>query len=83
MDPKQLKETYGEHLTFWCDGVNTQRTLPYATMEQVREEVLRHCDIFAKDGGFVFNMVQNIQANVPFENIIAMIDAIKEFNNSH
>jgi uroporphyrinogen-III decarboxylase len=83
MDPKHLKETYGKHLTFWGGGINTQKTLPYGTPKQVREEVLRHCDIFAKDGGFVFNTVHNIQANVPVENIVAMIDALHEFNNSH
>lgn len=83
MDPKNLKETYGKHLTFWGGGVNTQATLPYGTPQQVREEVLRHCDIFAKDGGFVFNTVHNIQANVPVENIVAMIDAIKEFNGNN
>lgn len=82
MDPKHLKTTYGKHLTFWGGGINTQKTLPYGTTEQVREEVLRHCDIFAKDGGFVFNAIHNIQANVPVENIVAMIDAIKEFNTS-
>jgi len=83
MDPKHLKETYGKHLTFWGGGINTQKTLPDGTKEQVREEVLRYCDIFAKDGGFVFNTVHNIQANVPAENIVAMIDAIKEFNSRH
>jgi len=80
MDPKHLKETYGKHLTFWGGGVNTQTTLPYGTPQQVREEVLRQCGIFAKDGGFVFNTVHNIQANVPVENIVAMIDAVHEFN---
>ena len=83
MDPKHLKETYGKHLTFWGGGINTQKTLPYGTKEQVKEEVLRLCDVFAKDGGFVFNTVHNIQANVPVENIVAMIDAIKKFNKSH
>lgn len=81
MDPKHLKETYGKHLTFWGGGINTQKTLPYGTTQQVREEVLRYCDIFAKDGGFVFNTVHNIQADVPVENIVAMIDAVKQFNN--
>jgi hypothetical protein len=80
MDPKHLKETYGKHLTFWGGGVNTQTTLPYGSPQQVREEVLRHCEIFAKDGGFVFNTVHNIQANVPVENIVAVYDAIKELN---
>jgi uroporphyrinogen-III decarboxylase len=80
MDPAHLKNTYGKDLVFWGGGVDTQKTLPYKTPEQVREEVLRLCDIFAKDGGFVFNTVHNIQANVPVENIVAMVDAVKEFN---
>ena len=75
-----LKKTYGKDLVFWGGGIDTQKTLPYATPEKVREEVLRLCDIFAKDGGFVFNTVHNIQANVPVENMVAMADAIKEFN---
>lgn len=80
MDPAHLKKTYGKELVFWGGGIDTQITLPYASPEKVREEVLRLCDIFAKDGGFVFNTVHNIQANVPVENIVAMIDAVKEFN---
>jgi hypothetical protein len=81
MDPVHLKKTYGNDLVFWGGGIDTQKTLPYATPERVREEVLKLCEIFAKDGGFVFNTVHNIQANVPVENIVAMVEAIKEFNN--
>ena len=80
MDPAHLKKTYGKDLVFWGGGIDTQNTLPYGTPEQVREEVLRLCDIFANDGGFVFNTVHNIQANVPVENIVAMINAIREIN---
>lgn len=80
MDPVLLKKNYGKDLVFLGGGIDTQKTLPYATPEKVREEVLRLCDIFSKDGGFVFSTVHNIQANVPVENIVAMIDAVKEFN---
>jgi hypothetical protein len=80
MDPAHLKKTYGKDLVFWGGGVDTQKTLPYSTPKQVRDEVLSLCDTFAKDGGFVFNTVHNIQANVPVENIVAMVDAVKEFN---
>jgi uroporphyrinogen-III decarboxylase len=80
MDPVHLKKTYGKDLVFWGGGIDTQKTLPYATSEKVREEVLRLCNIFAKDGGFVFNTVHNIQAGVPVENVVAMVDAINEFN---
>ncbi len=80
MDAAHLKKTYGKDLVFWGGGIDTQKTLPYSTPEKVRDEVLYLCDVFAKDGGFVFNTVHNIQANVPVENIVTMIDAVKDFN---
>ena len=80
MDPKKLKEKYGRDLVFWGGGVDTQQMLPFGKPEEVREQVLRTCDIFNKNGGFVFNTVHNTQANVPVENIVAMLEAIKEFN---
>jgi uroporphyrinogen-III decarboxylase len=82
MDPAHLKKTYGKDIVFWGGGIDTQKTLPYSSPEKIREEVLRLCGIFAKDGGFVFNTVHNIQANVPVENIVAVLDAIKEFNKT-
>ncbi|MDD4109205.1 MAG: uroporphyrinogen decarboxylase family protein, partial [Prolixibacteraceae bacterium] len=80
MDPKKLKEKYGNDIVFWGGGVDTQKVLPFGTSEAVREQVLRNCEIFSKTGGFVFNTVHNIQANVPVKNIVAMLEAIKEFN---
>jgi hypothetical protein len=80
MVPEHLKKEYGDHLVFWGGGVDTQHILPFGKPEEVREQVLRMCDIFSRDGGFVFNTVHNIQANVPVENVIAMLDAVQEFN---
>lgn len=80
MDPIHLKKAYGKDIVFWGGGIDTQNVLPNYTPMKIRDEVLRLCDIFAKDGGYVFNTVHNIQANVPVENIVAMIKAIKEFN---
>jgi len=80
MDRAYLKETYGKHITFWGGGVDTQFTLPFGTPEEVREEVLKTCEIFAPGGGFVFSSIHNIQANTPTENVVAMFDALKEFN---
>jgi hypothetical protein len=80
MDPKKLKQRYGRDLVFWGGGVDTQKILPFGKPEEVREQVLRNCEIFSKDGGFVFNPVHNIQANVPVENVVAMLEAVKEFN---
>jgi hypothetical protein len=80
MDPKVLKEKYGSRITFWGGGVDTQNTLPFGTKEQVRADVLRSCEVLAPGGGFVFNTIHNIQAGTPIENVVAMIDALKEFN---
>ncbi|MFW5831576.1 MAG: uroporphyrinogen decarboxylase family protein [Prolixibacteraceae bacterium] len=80
MDPVHLKKTYGKDLVFWGGGIDTQNALPNYSPEKIREEVLRLCAVFAKDGGYVFNTVHNIQANVPTENLVALIDAVKEFN---
>jgi uroporphyrinogen-III decarboxylase len=80
MDPVHLKDKYGKNIVFWGGGVDTQKVLAFSTPREVREQVLNNCRIFGRDGGFVFNTVHNIQANVPVENIVAMVDAIKEFN---
>ncbi|HLF34389.1 MAG TPA: uroporphyrinogen decarboxylase family protein [Cyclobacteriaceae bacterium] len=79
MEPVHLKKTYGDQIVFWGGGVDTQVTLPFGTPEEVTRQVTEHCRIFSENGGFVFNTVHNIQANVPVQNIIAMIDAIKKF----
>jgi len=80
MDPTHLKKVYGDRLVFWGGGVDTQKTLPFGKPEEVREEVLRRCEIFSKHGGFVFNSIHNIQGNTPVQNIVAMIEAVREFN---
>jgi hypothetical protein len=80
MDPAELKRKYGSRLVFWGGGVDTQQTLPFATPQQVREEVLRRCEVFAPGGGFIFNAIHNLQAGTPVENIVAMLNAVHEFN---
>jgi hypothetical protein len=80
MDPARLKEVYGSRLIFWGGGVNTQDTLPFGSPAAVRHEVLRRCEIFAPGGGFVFTSIHNVQAGTPLANIVAMVDAVHEFN---
>ncbi len=82
MDPGVLKEKYGHRVTFWGGGVDTQKMLPYGTPSEVRDQVIRECEILSRGGGFVFNTVHNIQANVSLENMVAMLDAIREFNGN-
>ncbi len=82
MDPRLLKSEFGDRIVFWGGGVDTQKTLPFGTPEQVRAEVLERCGIFSKGGGFVFNAIHNVQAKTPTENVAAMIDAVHEFNGA-
>ena len=80
MDPRMLKDKYRGRLVFWGGGVDTQETLPFGTPEDVRRQVLERCEIFAPGGGFVFNSIHNVQAMTPTANVVAMIDAVKDFN---
>ncbi|ARN55659.1 uroporphyrinogen decarboxylase family protein [Sedimentisphaera salicampi] len=78
MDPQMLKDEFGEQLVFWGGGVDTQKTLPFGTPEEVYKEVRERIDIFNEGGGYVFNSIHNIQSNVPLENLISMIKAVDD-----
>lgn len=80
MAADQLKAKYGDRLTFWGGGVDTQRVLPFGTPEEVRAQVLERCGTFGPGGGFVFNSIHNVQARTPVENILAMLNAVREYN---
>ncbi len=80
MDAKLIKNKYGDRITFWGAGVDTQKTLPFESASQVRSQVLERLEIFSKGGGFMFNSIHNVQALTPVENFVAMIDTVKEYN---
>lgn len=79
MELAGLKRDFGRDLTFWGGGCDTRRVLPTAGPEEVRAHTLRNLEIMAPGGGFVFQQVHNILADVPPENIVAMFDAVREF----
>lgn len=78
MEAQSLKSRFGDRITFWGGGVDTQQTLPFGTPEQVRAEARERIRIFGKGGGFVFNPIHNVQAGTPIENLMAMLDALKQ-----
>jgi uroporphyrinogen decarboxylase len=78
MEPERLKREFGKELVFWGGGCDTQRVLPFATPKEVKEHIKERIRIFSKGSGFVFCQVHNIQANVPVENIIALLETVKE-----
>lgn len=81
MDPTALKQKYGDRITFWGGGIDTQFALPFGTPEQVRVQVHERIQTFAPGGGFVFNSIHNVQALVPTENLVAMYDAVREYGS--
>jgi len=79
MDPAELEARFGDQITFWGGGVDTQRTLPFGTADEVREQVRGRIRVFGPGGGFVFNSIHNVQAQVPIENILAMYEAVRAY----
>jgi uroporphyrinogen decarboxylase len=78
MDAAALKRDFGRDMVFWGGGADTQSVLPHGTPAQVAEHVRRQLAIWKPGGGFVFQQVHNIMANVPPENIVAMFDTVRE-----
>ncbi len=78
MDAAELKDEFGKDITFWGGGCDTGDILPNATPKQVAEHVKKQVNTLRPGGGFVFQQVHNILANVPPENIVAMFDAVNK-----
>jgi uroporphyrinogen decarboxylase len=78
MEPARLKREFGKDIVFWGGGCDTQHTLNHGSPKQIREEVLKNVSVFGPGGGFVFTQVHNIQPDVPPENVMAMIKALRE-----
>jgi len=81
MEPVALKRDFGRDMVFWGGGVDTQGVLPNGAPQEVKDDVRRNVEALAPGGGFVFNTVHNIQADVPPENIVAMIEALSEYGD--
>ena len=79
MDPGKLKSEYGKDITFWGGGIDTQKTLAFGTPGDVKKQIVELVEIFFPGGGFVFNTVHNIQANVPIENVVAMVEVLQKY----
>jgi len=81
MEPEKLKRNFDGKITFWGGGCDTREVLPNGTPEQVQENVKHNIEVFAPNGGFVFQQVHNILADVPPENIVAMFEAVKKYGS--
>jgi hypothetical protein len=81
MGAEGLAERFGDQVTFWGGGVDTQQVLPFGTPEEVKLQVQERMRIFGRGGGFVFNPIHNVQAGVPVENLLALYEAVAEFRD--
>jgi uroporphyrinogen decarboxylase len=80
LDPAKLKKTYGDQLAFW-GTIGTQSTLPYGTVEEVRATVKERIETVGCGGGLLLAPTHLIEPDVPWENILALFDAIEEFGS--
>jgi uroporphyrinogen-III decarboxylase len=78
MDPTGLKAKYGDKITFWGGGVDTQSTLPFGTPEEVSKQVHDRLRTFSQGGGFVFNTIHNVQPNISVDNVLAMYSTLRD-----
>lgn len=81
MDPRELKARFGDRVTFWGGGVDTQQTLPNGSPDDVRRQVLERLRIFGPGGGYVFNTIHNVQPKSPIENVLAMYETVREYGH--
>ena len=79
MDPLVIYEQYGDKLALHgCIG--TQTTLPFGTVNDVKNTVRKYCDIMGKKGGLWIAPTHVIEPEVPWENIMAFIETADEYS---
>jgi uroporphyrinogen decarboxylase len=79
MNPVTLKAEFGDRLTFWGGGIDTQSVLPFGSPQEIQDQVRERIQVFAPGGGFVFATVHNIQDDIRPANVAAMMDAVHRY----
>jgi hypothetical protein len=79
MEPEGLKEQFGEQITFWGGGIDTQQILPFGSPQEIDQQVRERMSVFGIGGGFVFNSIHNVQARVPQANLLALYQAVRKY----
>lgn len=81
MEPEKIKKLYGKNLRFWGGGVDTQSTLPFGSLEQIRNEVRYRLELLSEGNGYVFGTIHNIQPDIPPEKVLAVFETVCEYNS--
>jgi uroporphyrinogen decarboxylase len=79
MEPGRLKTEFGDRLTFWGGGIDTQSVLPFGSPEEIQEQVRQRIEILAPGGGLVFATIHNVQDDIAPEKVEAMLQAVREY----
>lgn len=79
MNPFELKKKYGNDITFWGGGIDTQHVLPKGSKQEVIDDVKRNIDALAPGGGFVYSTVHQVQPDVPVENFMTMYETFMKY----
>ena len=78
MDPILLKQLYGDRLSFW-GTIGTQTTMPFGTPDEVRQTVRRMIGTVGRGGGLTIAPTHLLEPEVPWENVEALVEAVREF----
>jgi len=78
MDPRTLKSQFGDRLAFH-GGISIQRALPFGRPHDVAVEVKDRIEALAGGGGYILCTSHNLQADVPMENLVALLDAYRRY----
>ena len=78
MDLEFIKKEYGSRISFY-GGISTQKTLPYGIPEEVQAETRKIIELMAENGGYISSPSQEIQIDVPYDNLKALIDTAREY----
>lgn len=75
MDVFEMKKRFGDRLSFY-GGISTQKTLPFGTVRQVKEEVRRLLEQVGKNGGYIAAPAHDIPGDAKPENVAAMLEVL-------
>lgn len=77
MDPTEIKRKYGDRLAFW-GTIGTQTTMPFGTQDEVRRVVKERIETVGPEG-LLLAPTHVLEPEVPWENIVAFVEAVEEY----
>jgi uroporphyrinogen decarboxylase len=82
MDFNEVHDGFGSRVSFW-GTIGTQQLLPYGTKEEVYRTTLERLEVCGSKGGIVIGPTHIVEPEVPWENLLAIRDAVNEFEGKH